>query len=318
MRKSVVRYAVAVPWVVASVVSLFGCVTHEDSTQLTVVLSSEADIPAAINLLQVSVSSNGSTLGPYVTDLSRDSNGFFPQTVALIPQDESSISQPVTVTVSGLYAGSSSSDPAPVVLRSAVVSYVEGHTLLLPMPLRMACFQTTCDGVGQSCIGGTCSPTTIESTSLVDYDPKYVYASAGSACFDHVACLAAPVEVPVDPTDCTFDLPAGSVDSSGKVNVNAAVQWQAAPGRVIVLEGDDPNEGWTYSASNPTKGQVSPGVCKALMPGSGVASVALSLYLSTACEAKSHLLPSCDSACNTGVYLSGVNGKTAGTCNDND
>ena len=84
-----------------------GCVTTDTSTQLTVVLTSEAAIPTQVNQLVVTVTSENSTKGPYTTDLTRDDNGFFPQTVALIPQDEGSVSQPVTVSVSAQFVDAS-------------------------------------------------------------------------------------------------------------------------------------------------------------------------------------------------------------------
>jgi hypothetical protein len=287
----------------------FGCTSTDKSTQLTVVFTSEASIPSAVNVLQLTVTSNGSTSGPYTTYLSRDDDGFFPQTAALIPRDESSLNQPVTVTVSALFQGSSG-NPTPVVVRTVTASYVEGHTLLLPMPLRMACFETNCDGAGQSCVGGQCVQATVDSASLVDYDDRYVFgqnyyvpgAAEQTGCFDDAACLAHPVQTSVNP-DCSFDLPAGVTTSGGAPGVNASIEWDAAPGLIIVLDGDDGQEGWTPSPTDPTKGQLSPGVCLAVQR-QALESQAKGFYLSSGCPAKSHLLPACVPSLNVGVPLS--------------
>jgi hypothetical protein len=277
-----------------------GCVTTDNSTQLTVVLSSEAAIPTQVNQLVVTVSSDNSTKGPYTYDLTRDTNGYFPQTVALIPQDESQVSQSVTVSVEAQYVDPKTGLPTDVVLRSAVASYVEGHTLLLPMPLRMACFETTCDGAGQSCVGGVCTKANV--SDLVDYKSEYVFAQPG-ACFDSVQCLAAPVQVPAPQgNDCTFPLPAGAATPGGAPAVNVSVEWDAAPGLVIVLDGDDAHEGWTPVAGDPTRGQLSPGVCSAVKR-QAKKSQAKGFYVSTGCAAKSHLQPACDPTKNIGVPL---------------
>jgi hypothetical protein len=269
-----------------------GCQTTDTSTQLTVVLTSEAAIPTQVNQLVVQVSSDNSVRSLQTYVLSKDDNGYFPQTVALIPQDESSVSQPVTVSVTAQYVDGSGV-AQDVVLRTAVASYVEGHTLLLPMPLRMACFQTTCDSAGDSCVGGQCVQANV--SSLADYQSQYVFAEKGS-CFDSAQCLASPTPVTIA-DDCTFPLPADAAKG-----VNASVQWDAAPGLVIVLDGDDKNEGWTPVAGDATKGQLSPGVCLAVKR-QALKSQAKGLYLSTGCAAKSHLQPACDPKTNIGVPL---------------
>jgi hypothetical protein len=280
-------------------VAAAGCQTTDTSTQLTVVLTSEAAIPTQVNQLVVTVSSQNSTKGPYTTDLTRDDNGFFPQTVALIPQDEASVSQPVTVTVSAQYVDGSGV-AQDVDLRTAVASYVEGHTLLLPMPLRMACFQTTCDGAGESCVGGQCVQANV--SSLVDYQKQYVFHEPGS-CFDSATCLASPVQLPTPGDDCTFALPAGAATSGGVPAANVSVEWDAAPGLVIVLDGDDKDEGWTPLPGDPTKGLLSLGICHAIQRQAATKSKAKGFYVSTGCPAKSHLQPACDPTTNIGVPL---------------
>ncbi len=84
--------------------------------------------------------------------------------------------------------------------------------------------------------------------------------------------------------------------------MNLSVEWDAAPGLIIVLDGDDDREGWTPVAGDATKGKLSPGVCAAVKR-QALKSQAKGLYLSTGCAAKSHLQPACDSTKNIGVSL---------------
>jgi hypothetical protein len=307
---------------VAMALLLQACVSDDTSTQLTVALSSEASIPTEVNELEVRVSSGGSVPLDDFYDLTRDDNGYFPQTLALIPKDQASLGNPVTVTV----IASAPNMGETVVSRTVTASYVQGHTLLLPVALRMACFQTTCDSAGYSCVGGQCVPANVPSESLVDYQKQYVFGEAGS-CFDMQTCLgdASPTSVGTEPLDahgnvgdCTFPLPVAAKSSSSAPSVNVAIEWAAAPGRIIVLDANDPAEGWTVSSTDSTKGVLSQGICNAVKasptsPGysmlSSKAANAGVLYLSTACAPKRALSPSCDPKLGIGVSCPG--GKCA-------
>jgi hypothetical protein len=268
-----------------------GCTQVDDSTQITVALTSEAEAFTELGCVQLTVRHDDGSIAfqyPYTPD----NAGFFPATVGIKPQDSSSLDRPIHVDVQG-FAGNCATGAqaaAPVVERTAVVSYIDGRNLLLPMPLRMACFDQSC-AAGSTCVGGLCQAiATTPASSLPDYSSDLVTSDdGGNGCFDEQTCLAGAVPVTVN-ADCTFALPAGSA------SVNVAVQWAAAEGRIIVLEGDDPQEGWSMTDAG--AGMLSTGVCTAVQESADggalpVPDKAVSVWVTTACPTVHALQPFC-------------------------
>jgi hypothetical protein len=276
----------------ASVVLLLAaasCEPKDTVTQVSVAISSETEIPKELNRLQVIVrSGNGSTASDITHEV--ELPAFFPKTLTIIPRDEDALKQPVEVFLRGtLRGGGADTD---VVLRRAIVSYVEGRAILLPMPLRMACFHIASCRDDETCSGGECIPARVDSERLKDFERRFVFGSAaGADCFDEDRCLASATVAPVDFGTCTFALPPGSVTGE-RPGVNASIEWLAAPERIIVLDEADPQEGWTVV--DPTTGLLSRGVCDALRKQQNeTPNKANALYLSTQCPAKRALQPTC-------------------------
>ncbi len=121
------------------------------------------------------------------------------------------------------------------------------------MPLRMACFQFQDCGPNSTCAGGECVPAEVDATKLPTYDDSIFFPKEG-ACFDEERCLASAQVVTVN-ADCTFSLPPGTTDTNG----NVAIQWAAAPARLLALESEDKQEGWTRLG--PGRGKLSQGAC---------------------------------------------------------
>jgi hypothetical protein len=270
----------------ASAALASGC-TQDDPTQITVSLMSEAEALTELECVQLTVKhTDGQTAFQYQYPLVNA--GFFPSAVAIVPHDSSSLDSPLTVDVQGF--ATDCANGTPVVERTAVVSFIDGRNLLLPMPLRMACFDQSCGG-GSGCVGGLCQPLTpTPATSLSNYASDLVTAEdGGSGCFDEETCLAGAVATTINPDDCTFALPSGP-------DVNVAVQWAAAEGRIITLQGDDPQEGWVTTA--PGIGTLSKGVCTAVVEQSDGGSLpvpdkALAVWTTTACPTLHALQPFC-------------------------
>ncbi len=292
-----------------------GCTVQDNSTQITVVMSSEAVIPKEINTLVVRVQTGDGSNAFYNTyDLTKQNNGYFPQTLALVPRDQGSVGQPVTVTIEGQY-NLPSGMTSTTVLRTAVASYVEGRSLLLPMSLRMACLDTMCP-TGQSCVGGVCTSPVVDTSKLAEYRDAYVFGDRSPSCFDDAKCLASSTLAPAGSVDlqaCTFELPPGALSgtatSTPTAKVNATILWSTPGDRLIVLDGDDAAEGWTLVTDGDggtAKGKLSPGICNALRPSASTFNKANGLYLDTTCAAKSRLQPSCDPSLNTGVCFNGT------------
>jgi hypothetical protein len=267
------------------------CVTTDTTTQITLAFTSEAKPVAEFDALAVRVYDGDGRLA-YDYTHTPESPGFLPTTFDIIPKDERSFERPLRVEVRAERGGEL------IVERRAVVSYVKGRTLLLPMPLRMACFAMTCGGdAGKTCAGGVCRDVPVDAAALPDFDERYVIPErAAGACFDEAACLAGSRRVPVA-ADCTFPAPAGP-------NVNVSVRWEAAPARVIALDGDDPVEGWVRV--DDATGRLSDGACTAVLqekggPGAAVFDKALDVWVSTECATKRPLQAFCRGAVDEAV-----------------
>ncbi len=278
-----------------------GCSTTDESTQVTVAITSETQIPKELNQLDVVViDSRGSEASRVLHDVQNP--GFFPATLSVIPRDEQSLNGPVTVEVRGQLR-TDNGETITAVLRRATVSYAEGRNLLLPMPLRMACFAVDRCGPDETCMGGTCEPAEVKEASLPDFRDDLVFGSAaGETCFSEERCLSDSEFIPLA-TDtskdvCEIDLPPDTpAGVDGRPNINVSIQWAVAPERVIALDEGDPIEGWTFV--DESRIRLSEGVCLSLRDVTDaqgnrlVPDEALGVFISTACPPKAKLQPFC-------------------------
>jgi hypothetical protein len=264
------------------------CVEKDNSTQLTIAIAAETEIPRELDTVQVVVvDAKGSEIyrNEYPVSYAR----FFPTTLAIVPRDDDSLDRPVTIELRGYKQDGSGGQ----VFRRAIVPFFKGRTLLVPMPLRMACFNFTDCKSNETCAGGRCVPAQLETSTLVDYEEQRVFGGAPNAtCFDEAACLGTGTLLPVA-ADCTFPLPEGSA-------ANVSIRWAAAALRVIGLDGDDPVEGW--SRIDARTGKLSAGVCDSLLDPEPdpakrrVPDRALDARISTACPTKTREQPYCPGA----------------------
>ncbi|HEU4406951.1 MAG TPA: hypothetical protein VFS43_16910 [Polyangiaceae bacterium] len=260
------------------------CVVTDRTTQITLAFTSEAKPVDEFDALSVRVFGGDGAVAYDVT-YPAEGQGFLPATFDIVPKGEESFERPLRVEVRAEKGGEL------IVERRAVISYVKGRSLLLPMPLRMACFAMTCGGdPSKTCVGGVCRDLAVDTDALPEFDARYVIPErAVGECFDEGACLAGSRRVAVAIDDCTFPLPPG-------LDVNVSIRWEAAPSRVIVLDGDDPGEGW--ERVDDATGRLSPGVCTAVLqpfggPDAEVFDKALDVWVSTACPAKRALQAFC-------------------------
>jgi hypothetical protein len=276
----------------AGLAVLLACAAEDNQTQVTVLLTSETQIPKELDSLELVVTSaNGSEASRVIHEVQNPR--FFPATVALVPRNADALEGPVKIELRGYLNGQDAQ-----VFRRAVVSYVEGRTMLLRMPLRMACFNFQDCGKDNTCAGGTCQPARVPSAELVDFDPKYVSDDDTTRCFDEAACLSDSQVLKLE-QDCTFALPTPLSIEGGRPKVNVSIRWAAANNRVIVLDEGDAVEGWTREGE---RGRLSKGVCVSLFDPEpdpkkrAVPDQALDARISTKCAAKSSLQPYCSSA----------------------
>lgn len=269
----------------------------DDKTQVTVAIQSEAIVPSELSAFTVKVTSTRTHEVRFTQTYYPESKDL-PSTLAVIPADEDSLGSPVEIEIAAFGAGTDPTTATPILKRSSVVSYIEGRNLLLSMPLRMACLTFQECGDGKTCAGGQCVSSTVPSSTLKDYSAGLVTST--TECFDEDKCLAQSLVADVK-GDCTFALP--SQDAS---TVNVSIRWKAAAGRLLTLDRDDPQEGWTVVS--PGLGRLSDGICNSHFQRLGangqplVSDVAEQVYVATSCAAKTASLPYCPS----GTHQSGT------------
>jgi hypothetical protein len=311
---------------VASLAASTACVKDDTSTQITVAIWSEAQVPNQMNAIEVKVfASDGSLKIDQRYPVSNAGGGegeaqSFPATLSVVPSDSSSLDAPVTVEVDGISGADVNGQGGQLeLLRRAVVSFVQDRSLYLPMPLRMACLSQLDCSTSESCVGGTCVSADVSASSLADYTPAVLFGlTPGASCFSEEMCLAGSTPVTVTPvldasgavTDCTFPLPASAASA------NVSVQWKSDSGRIVALDSNSPLEGWTVDSTHTNVGHLSLGACEAITEPQTtgaepyVPDKALSAWVSTACPAKTPLQPFCpqaDGEIGTGVAIPATN-----------
>jgi hypothetical protein len=167
--------------------------------------------------------------------------------------------------------------PGPRILRQAVVTYVDQHTLFLPMPLSFSCYDADCtaSGANSSCVAGQCVSDVVPASTLADFTPSLVDGTG--ECFNPAQCFAAAVPAAVvDATNCLYGLPAGLPTTTAGLNVRIAytdILSVTDPGTGIVepqpgvpleqeILNEDAKEGFSIpDSANPTQFQLAPGLC---------------------------------------------------------
>jgi hypothetical protein len=210
---------------------------------------------------------------------------------------------------------------APRVLRQAVLTYVDQHTLFLPMPLSYSCYDKDCSSGGgdSTCIAGQCASGDVDPTTLPDFTPGMVDGT--QQCFSPSTCFQAEQPaVLVDPATCTYTVPPQLAAAGSGLNVKIAYTddtWVTDPATGLVtpqvgvpteeeILSVDANEGFTIP--DPSKsGQfaLAAGLCSlaklgmnpltAPMPPSGPQTfhTITDVEVAVGCPAKLPLLPFC-------------------------
>ena len=210
--------------------------------------------------------------------------------------------------------------PPPRVLRQAVLTYVDQHTLFLPMPLSYSCYDTDCSGQGadSTCIAGACGSGDVAASSLADFDPSLVDGT--EQCFSPSACFAAaqPATL-IDEASCTYAVPPQLMGVGSGLNVRITYTddtWTTDPGTGIIapqpgvpleqeILSQDQAEGFFIGDSTkPTQFSLAPGLCGLVHnvtnttnkpPPAGPASfhTITDIEVATGCPSKLPLLPFC-------------------------
>ena len=272
----------------ASAAFTASCASTDKTTQITLALESETEIPKELDSFLLRVFSTRTGELRFEKRYTPGPGEGFPTTLAVIPADEDALASPVRIELEG-YSNSNL-----FLKRRAIVSYFRNRNLLLSLPLRMACFDFKACGVDETCAGGQCIKAVTDPAKLLDYREDLVFGKAGS-CFDEQTCLVGSDKLTVR-EDCTFDLPAGVSETDG----NVSVQWAAAPSRLLGLEANDTQEGW--KRAGPLAGRLSQGACDSYFQRKDakgdplVKDVALAVLFSATCASKTREIAYCRSA----------------------
>jgi hypothetical protein len=139
------------------------CSDHR-ATAIMVAVSSEADVPAELDRLEISVVRDGVTRFDRVYSLQDQAH--VPGTLTLTPRSAELYGGPLAITVRG---GKTSTGDGWRVSRLARLGFSQGHTKLLRLRLERACFDVDC-GPNLTCIGGACVSPDVDPETLPDAD----------------------------------------------------------------------------------------------------------------------------------------------------
>jgi hypothetical protein len=290
-----------------------GCSTT-NPTELVPGVSSQVVVPHDLQSVRLTVTVNGRSAFDEAYDVGPGNTVTLPSTLGVISGVGSAL---VTITVRGydlpceMSLDCSNIGDNPVgdtgsrILRKSIQSFVDQHTLFVPMPLTYSCWNTDCGDTGMGCKGNTCVDATMVESALVDYDPSILDGT--DVCFSPHQCFGDEPDAGkslsfapdlIDPSTCLYELPVipGLPVTPGQLNVRAYYQnfsWVAdssgalqsvftSGGEQEILN-EDPVEGFTLAsapagdagaadagggASAGTYFKLAPGLCKLVQQGS--------------------------------------------------
>jgi hypothetical protein len=317
-----------------------GCSTTKP-TELVPAVLSQVVVPHDLQSVRITVLANGKTSFDVAYDVGPNGSVELPSTLGVVSGEAPSTV--VTITIRGYETPCAASDDCnnlddnPVgssgsrILRRSIQTFVDQHTLFLPLPLSYSCWNDDC-GVdsNMTCKGNTCVDGTTATTQLVDFDPSLVDGTG--ICFSPRECFGdkpdgggslAVAPLLVDATTCTYEFP-----GPAPLGLNVRVYYQnfawtqgstgdfvpvlTTGGEQEILN-EDQVEGFTLvspadaGADGGTKGalfKLAPGLCKLAtaasdppntpMAGGAATYITISdLRVSPLCPPKTPLLPIC-------------------------
>ena len=338
-----------------------GCSTTKP-TELVPGVLSQVVVPHDLQAIRVTVLANGKIAFDQGYDVGPTSTVALPSTLGVV--SGAAGETVVTITVRGyetpceqaddcnLLGNASVGSGGARILRRSVQSFVDQHTLFVPMPLSYSCWNSDCGDGAMACKGNSCVDTKTKVESLVDFDPSLIDGT--DVCFSPRACFGdqpdggsnlAIAPLLVDADTCTYAFPAPAPVG---LNVRAYFQnfgWttnaSGQPSQVLREGGEqeilneDPVEGFTLvtgadagaSDSRPLF-RLAPGLCKLVQaarnppPPPAAGALASSSYITISdlrvanlCPPKPPLLPICAGERTNGPGLPSGEVTSDQTCN---
>jgi hypothetical protein len=206
-----------------------GCSTT-NPTELVPGIMSQVVVPHDLQAVRVTVQANGKTEFDQGYDVGTNGAVQLPSTLGVV--SGTSAGTVVTITVRGYETPCEESDDCnelgdmPVgtggarILRRSIQTFVDQHTLFVPMPLSYSCWNTDCGDESMGCKGNTCTTAETLLSTLVDFDPSLIDGT--DLCFSPAACFgdmpdggknAAIAPLVVDAAACKYAFPGPASES---------------------------------------------------------------------------------------------------------
>jgi hypothetical protein len=284
----------------AGVLSLAtGCGSGSPPGELVVEVVTDMSLPKDIDSVRVQIlGTNGVTYNDQTYTVGPDGL-HIPATIGILAGNPTATA---LVRVTAIHNNQA------LILREATSEVPSDHQALLRLPLEFLCtgsatdtsmlgspstdtIQDNCPS-GQTCILGTCSPSTVSVATLPPYNAANVFGGGDGGgngnCFDTVSCFASPLTV-TPGSGCTVALPAGV----NAADINVALETTGAnvpgicnaTGQCFVPVDMSATEGWTLSGSTLT---LPPGVCTPFKK-----TTPFTVVLSSSCPSKVPQIPTC-------------------------
>ncbi len=193
-------------------VLLAAACTSSKPTEIVAGVSTQIEVPEYLKTVGIALQAGGRVLFCDTYPVA-DGSVTLPATLGVLEQTAGSS---VTVNVLGFRQEQASSfdnctfvvpdadDPEVMVVRRRRTTFVDDRILFLPLPLKESCREAAC-GEEETCIGGVCVPSEIDSSQLAEYRNELLFGDTNT-CFDPSRCLDA-ARAPVlleDPASCSF------------------------------------------------------------------------------------------------------------------
>jgi len=208
--------------------------------ELILIVKTDMAPPKDFNKMQIQVFNEGSLKfkyeGPVPGDPGTKERIVLPSTLGLVAPDDPTNAIRIEVGVR-----SGGKDGPVRVVREVVTTIPADRVAMLDVPIQFLCkkddipFDNNGDlkpsdcPDGKTCIAGTCEDSTVDSSTLPDYDPKSVYGGSGDPtkgeCFDVAKCFEAAELIDgssLDTGACIFPVPASI--KSGELNLALGVE----------------------------------------------------------------------------------------------
>lgn len=214
--------------IAAALVASSACSTTKP-TELVPGMSTQVQVPQDLRAIQVEVDSNGRNVFCQGYDVDPSGEVLLPETLGVVSAESPETTVKVVIrgyddtgAAQGTYnsncpdpspAGGPS--PAPRVLRTSVQTFVDQHTLFLPMPLSYSCYDQDCSAPSACssgdcvCKGAQCVDSATNALALADFDPSLI--NGEGLCFDPSTCFdGVTTAIPVDAASCIYAAPPGA------------------------------------------------------------------------------------------------------------